>query len=44
MYIILKEKVEKVCFKCPKLAAKSATPIVFAALIYIAPTVSIYDK
>ncbi len=38
-YIILKEKVEKVFFKCPKIAAKSAELILFAAPIYIAPTV-----
>jgi hypothetical protein len=29
-YIILKEKVEEVFFKCPKIAAKSASPILFA--------------
>ncbi len=41
-YIILKKKVEKVFSKCPKIAAKSAAPILFAAPIYIAPTVNMY--
>ncbi len=36
---MLKEKVEKGFFKCPKIAAKSATHILFAKPIYIAPTI-----
>jgi hypothetical protein len=38
-YISLKEKVEKFFFKCPKIAAKSAAPILFTVPKYIAPTV-----
>jgi hypothetical protein len=38
-YIILKEKVEKVFIKYPKNALKSAVPVLFAAPLYIVPTV-----